>query len=375
MNRSECLPKAQRIVIKVGTNVITTQSGRLDPEQMKNLVSQMASLAKQGRQLLLVTSGAIAAGLERLGIEERPNAIPALQAAASVGQGLLLQQYTSLFDEYDIRIGQVLLTQFDITHRESYVNASNTFEKLLELGVIPVVNENDTTAVEEIKFGDNDTLAALVTNLAKADLLVILTDMEGLYTADPRLDPEARLISDVPEITSEIEQLAGDTRTTFGSGGMVTKIQAARIVTFAGAAMVMADGRKENVLLDIIAAKPVGTCFSPKKKKLASRKAWIAFGKSVKGTIIVDEGARDALLTKGKSLLPAGIVACEGDFAMGDAVNVADVKGNVFARGLINFSLSELDQVKGLKSSEVSKVLTEEASEEVIHRDCLVILK
>lgn len=375
MKRIECLPKVKRIVVKIGTAVISTPSGRLDLEQMNNLVTQMANLAKQGYQLLLVTSGAIAAGLERLGKEERPSAIPELQAAASVGQGLLLQQYTNLFGQHDLRVGQVLLTQFDIIHREQYVNASNTFEKLFELGVVPIVNENDTTAVEEIKFGDNDTLAALVTNLVKADALIILTDTEGLYSADPRTDSKAKLIAEVQEITPEIERLAGGKGTEFGSGGMVTKIRAARIVTLAGASMVVADGRKPNVLLDIMEGKEVGTFFAPSKKKMASRKAWIAFGRTTKGTIIVDDGAKEALRGKGRSLLPAGVLSCEGDFSIGDAVDIADTQGNVFAKGLINFNAQELNQIKGLKSSEVSKVLTGEASEEVIHRDCLVILK
>lgn len=375
MKRIECLPKAKRIVVKVGTAVISTPSGRLDLERMNNLVIQMANLAKKGYQLLLVTSGAIAAGLERLGKEERPSAIPELQAAASVGQGLLLQQYNNLFSQHDLKVGQVLLTQFDIIHREQYVNASNTFEKLFELGVIPVVNENDTTAVEEIKFGDNDTLAALVANLVKADALIVLTDTEGLYTTDPRADTKAKLIAEVQEITSEIERLAGGKGTEFGSGGMVTKVRAARIVTLAGASMVVADGRKPNVLLDIMEGKEVGTFFAPHKKKMTSRKAWIAFGRTTKGTIIVDDGAKEALRGKGRSLLAAGVLSCEGSFSMGDAVDIADTQGNVFAKGLINFNAQELNQIKGLKSSEVSRVLTGEASEEVIHRDCLVILK
>lgn len=375
MKRIECLPKAKRIVVKVGTAVISTPSGRLDLERMNNLVTQMANLAKKGYQLLLVTSGAIAAGLERLGKEERPSAIPELQAAASVGQGLLLQQYTNLFGQHDLKVGQVLLTQFDIIHREQYVNASNTFEKLFEVDVIPIVNENDTTAVEEIKFGDNDTLAALVTNLVKADALIVLTDTEGLYTADPRTNAEAKLIAEVKEITPEIEKLAGDKGTEFGSGGMVTKIRAARIVTLAGASMVVADGRRPDVLLDVMGAKEVGTFFAPHKKKMTSRKAWIAFGRTTKGIIIVDDGAKEALRGRGKSLLPAGILACKGDFSMGDAVDIVDTQGNVFAKGLINFNTQEINKIKGLKSSEVAKVLTGEASEEVIHRDCLVILK
>lgn len=341
---------------------------------MANVVDQIATLAKKGHQAVLVTSGAIAAGLERMRIEERPTAIPELQAAASVGQGLLVEQYAGLFAKHGINVGQVLLTQFDITHRQQYVNASNTFEKLFEMGVVPVVNENDTTAVEEIRFGDNDTLAALVTNLVKGDLLIILTDTEGLYTRDPRVDKRAKLIPEVQELTAEIEKLAGGTGSDLAAGGMVTKVRAAKIVTTAGAGLVMADGRRPKVLIDIMAAKDIGTFFAPRKKKMASRKAWIAFGRRTRGTIVVDDGARDALQKKGKSLLAAGVVACEGGFAIRDAVNIVDIKGEIFARGLANFSAAELNRIKGMKSSEVAKVLAGGAGEEVIHRDCLVLL-
>ncbi len=365
----------KRIVIKVGTSVITAPTGRLDSNQLKNLVDQIAQLWKKGYQVVLVTSGAIAAGVERLGMDKRPAEIPELQAAASVGQGLLLHQYATLFSHYGLKVGQVLLTQVDTTHRQQYLNARNTLNKLLELGVTPIVNENDATAVDEIKFGDNDTLAALVTNLVQAELLIILSDIAGFYTGDPRKDKEVKILSEVETITPEIEELAGGVGTKFSLGGMVTKIQAARIVTFAQAGMIIADGMRSNVLLDIMDGKEIGTFFKPQKKKVASRKLWIAFGKKAKGALVLDDGAKVALIEKGKSLLPAGIIDVDGEFSIGDSVNIVDKTGKIFAKGLTNFSSDELLKIKGLKSSEVVSVLSEDASEEVIHRDYLVILE
>ncbi len=375
MDRLKCTSKAQRVVVKVGTNVMAASSGRLDSHKMNNLVRQITALTEQGVKMVLVSSGAIAAGLEKLGIEERPTAIPELQATASVGQGILLHQYINLFGKHNVKVGQVLLTQYDITHRQQYVNASNTFEKLLDLGVVPIVNENDTTAVDEIKFGENDTLAALVANLVRADLLIILSDVDGLYTANPNRDETAELIPEVKEITPEIDRLAGGADTTFGSGGMITKLQAARIVTLAGAGMIVASGEKKDVLLDIMSGEPVGTFFHPRKKKMGSRKAWIAFGRMTKGSVVVDDGAKEAILKKGKSLLPAGIVSCKGDFSIGDAIDIKDLSGHVIAKGLSSFTCEELISVKGMKSEDISKKSDGTSSEEAVHRDCLVVLK
>ena len=366
--------KAKRIVVKVGTSLITDESGKLNHDRLESLVNQIAELASRGSQLILVTSGAIAAGVEGLGLGSRPTAIPELQAAASVGQGLLLHQYGKLFRKRNLQVGQVLLTQYDTTHRSQYLNARNTLKKLLDFGAVPIVNENDTTAVDEIRFGDNDTLAALVSCLIDADLLILLSDIDGLYTGDPRVSGEAKLLNEVEEITCEIEEIAGGVGSKFGSGGMVTKIRAAKIVTCAGAGMVIANGREDDILVKIMDKMPVGTFFFPRKRRISSRKLWIAFGRISKGTIFVDDGAKTALIKKGKSLLPAGIAASKGDFSLGDAVDIADKDGCVFAKGLINFSADELNQIKGLKSSEVSSVLSDEASEEAIHRDCLVIL-
>jgi len=339
-------------------------------------VDQVAQLRTGGYQVVIVSSGAIAAGIEALGLESRPTNIPELQAAASVGQGLLLHEYSTLFSTHGLKVGQVLLTQYDVTHRQQYLNSQNALKTLLRLGIVPVINENDATAVDEIKFGDNDTLAALVANLVKAGLLILLSDIEGLYTGDPRNNVcEAALIETVDDITSDIESLAGGAGSCFGSGGMVTKIQAARIAVFAQVGMIIANGRRENVLVDVMDAKNVGTFFAPRKKKLSAHKLWIAFGKVSTGSIIVDDGAANALVSGGKSLLPAGVVGNEGKFQAGDAVDIKDLRGSVFAKGITNYSFDEVGQIKGLKSSAVLEKFTESVSEEVVHRDCLVILR
>ncbi len=344
--------------------------------QLKNLVDQVARLYSKGYQVILVSSGAIAAGVEGLGLEARPKDIPTLQAAASVGQGLLIHEYATLFSEHDLRVGQVLLTQYDITHRQQYLNSRNVLKKLLRLGIVPVINENDATAVDEIKLGDNDTIAALVANLVNADILILLSDIDGLYTADPRQADKVSLIPEVKDITPEVEELAGGIGNRFGSGGMATKIQAAKIATFAQVGMFIANGRRENVLIDIMDRKEVGTFFIPRKKKLSGHKLWIAFGKVTAGSITVDDGAANALISAGKSLLPAGVVGSEGKFQEGDAVDVKDLYGRVFAKGITNYSSEEVNQTKGLKSSEViEKFPDNNISEEVIHRDCLVILR
>jgi glutamate 5-kinase len=374
--RKKCIASAKRIVVKVGSAILTDEKGKLDRGKLTSIVDQVVELKKAGNQMILVTSGAIAAGLERLGMEERPSAIPELQAAASVGQGLLLQLYTNLFDAHSIHVGQVLLTQYDITHREHYVNAANTFDKLMEFGVVPVINENDTTVVEEIKFGDNDTLAALVANLVKADALVILSDVDGLHTADPRRDAKAPIIHEVAEVTKEIEDMAGGAGTMFGSGGMVTKLNAAKIVTMAGAGMFLLDGRESGILSEVfLDCAQDGTFFAPRANKMTSRKAWLAFATQAAGSITIDEGAKNALVHKGRSLLPAGVLDVTGDFGDGDTVEVIDEEGDVLAKGLVNFQSGDLRKIKGLKTEDIKKRHKELLGREVIHRDCLVVLK
>ncbi len=365
----------KRIVVKVGSTTLSTTTGRLDEKQVKALVAQMAALYREGVELVLVSSGAIASGMESLGMRERPADIPGMQAAASVGQGKLVHLYSQLFAEYAIEVGQILLTQYDVTHRTQYLNARNTLDRLLQLGVIPIVNENDTVAVDEIKFGDNDTLAALVAGLIKADLLIALTDIDGLFTADPKKDPKAELVKRVDRITPAIEKLAADTDSELSVGGMTTKIRAAKIAMTSQVGMIIANGRTRNVISQIYKGKELGTFFAPLERKVPSSKHWIAFGDKAAGRITVDDGARDALLHKNKSLLPAGVLSCKGDFAVGDTVEIADARGKVFARGKTNFDCAEAKRIKGMQTKDAAKTLGERYCKEVIHRDCLVILE
>lgn len=366
--------EAKRVVIKVGTYTLSDDSGRLDREQIREIVRQIAYQRGQGLEVILVSSGAIAAGVELLGLQERPRDIPSLQAASSVGQGLLLQLYTGCFQEKGILVGQVLFTQYDFAHREQYLNARNTFHRLLEQSVVPLVNENDTVAVEEIRFGDNDRLAALVAVLIDADLMIMLSDVKGLYTADPKRDRHARLISEVERVTPAMIRAAGKAMEEHSSGGMAAKLEAARIATASGIGVVIAPGREPDVITRVIKGNKTGTHFHPGQKKLRGHKHWIAYGTRPRGTIVIDGGAREALLHGGKSLLPAGVLECRGNFGPGDAVEVIDEKGRRIARGLCALSCDELSEVKGMRTTEAAGRLKGDRCEEVIHRDYLVIL-
>lgn len=363
----------KKIVVKVGSSLITTPSGRLDETRMERLARQIAHVKDGGDLVLIVTSGAIAAGMESLSLDERPKDIPSLQASASVGQGLLIERYADIFKRHAILVGQVLVTQFDTTHRQQYLNTRNTLNKLFELGVVPIVNENDTTAVDEIKFGENDTLAALVASLVGADLLILLSDIKGLCRTDPNLDQDAELICKVEEITAEIEALAKGSSSKFGSGGMITKIRAAKIATMSGVSMIIADGMREDVIIDAVAGRDVGTTFLPAKKRLSARKLWIAFGKVSKGRVVVDDGAKKAIIDGRKSLLPTGVLDYKGTFAVGDAIDVVDKEGDIFAKGLTNYGSDEIDKVKGFKVKDISTEAEQGLSKEIIHRDCLVV--
>lgn len=375
LTRKECIGKAKRVVIKVGTSTITEPDGRLDTAQMENLVGQMARIAKDGKEVLFVTSGSIAAGMERLKMSRRPTTIPELQAAASVGQGLLINHYARMFDAHSLAAGQILLTQFDTTHRQQYVNASNAIQKLIDFHVIPIINENDTTSVDEIRFGDNDTLAALVASLARADLLILLTDIEGFYTKDPKYGT-GELIKEVVAISPEMEAAAGGTGTELASGGMATKIRAAKIATFSQVGVILANGRKDDVINRCLAGEDIGTFFEPRRREIGGRKRWIAFGRPPRGQVIVDAGARAAIWDDGKSLLAVGVTRCEGAFECGDVVEVIDSDGISFARGLSNYGAKELDKIKGMKMSEIPEALGMDIeAEEVIHRDCMVVFK
>ena len=323
---------------------------------------------------LIVSSGAIAAGLERLGIEKRPTDMPSLQAAASVGQVALIETYADVFARRGVSVGQVLLTRHDTGHREAYLHARDTFDRLLDLGIVPIVNENDTVAVDEIKFGDNDTLAALVATMVGAGLVVLLSDIEGLYDADPRVVAEAQLLAQVDVLTEDLVAAAGGAGTDGGSGGMVTKIEAARVLMKAGIPLVVCDGHRPNVVIDAASGLPCGTMFAPGEGTIGARKLWIALGRSPAGSIIVDDGAKTALTQRGTSLLPAGVIGLTGTFEAGDAVVLTDVTGALVGRGLSEVSSVELDRVKGMKTSAISAEFPLLAGKEVVHRDRLVIL-
>ncbi|MDY6793684.1 MAG: glutamate 5-kinase [Actinomycetota bacterium] len=367
--------EAGRIAIKVGTYTLNDPSGRLDRGHMRELVRQLSSLRSAGREVILVSSGAIAAGVETLGLAERPEDIPSLQAVSSVGQGLLVHLYTTFFGENGILVGQVLLTQYDFAHRQQYLNARATFNRLLERGVVPLVNENDTVAVEEIRFGDNDRLAALVAVLTDADLLVMLSDIQGFYTADPKRDSNARLMYEVGRITPDMMKAAGEALEEHSSGGMTAKLEAARISTSSGIGVVVAPGREPRILERVLQGERVGTYFHPGKKELRDQKHWIAYGTRPRGTIVIDEGAREAILNRGKSLLPAGVIECGGDFGPGDAVDVADSEGRILARGLCGLSSGEVREVKGMRTDDAARRLGEDSCDEVIHRDYMVVLR
>jgi glutamate 5-kinase len=360
--------------VKVGTSLLTGGGCGLQKAMIDRLARQVARLREAGKECIIVTSGAIGAGLGPLGFNARPKAIASLQACAAVGQTKLMEAYDSAFRKCGSAVGQVLLTRECIHDRARYLNARNTLNALLDRGAVPVINENDTVSVDEIRFGDNDLLSALVTNLAEAGLLVILTDVPGFMTADPRADGSAKVVPTVERITDEVASSATVGGTFLGTGGMVSKVQAARIVTRGGVPLVVAGGQERNVLVRIVEGHAVGTLFLPPGAGLASRKQWIAYGKKALGALVVDDGARRALVERGKSLLPTGIVAVEGRFEEGDMVAVRTASGSEVARGLANFGSADVKRILGRKTSEISQILGRKSPDEVIHRDNLVLL-
>ena len=360
------LRRAKRAVVKIGTTSLTRSNGRLDPSRIDRLVEEMCALLDDGREIVCVTSGAIAAGLAPLGLSRRPKDISTLQAAAAVGQSHLMDAYASAFERRGRACGQILLTRADFVHRQQYVNALNTFRRLLALGAVPVVNENDSVAVDEIRFGENDLLAALVANLVKADVLVLLSDVDGLHAG--RGGP---VIDEVDAITPEIERMAGGSSTGFGSGGMRSKLDAARIATSSGIPAVVARFRAGE-LGRVLAGKRRGTLFVAGASKLTSRKAWIAFATTPRGRVLVDDGAVNAIVSGNRSLLAAGVRGVEGSFHPGDPVDIVDGTGRSLARGLVGFSSDELARVAGLPSQRIADLLGD--AREVVHRDELVVL-
>lgn len=370
---AQAIRRAGRIVVKVGTSTLTEPGGRFHLERMERLVAQISRAADEGREMVLVTSGAIGAGMNRLGMRTRPRTIPEKQAVAAIGQSRLMQVYEELFQKRGRAVGQLLLTREDLTHRKRHLNSRNTLIELWRLGAIPIVNENDTVAVEEIRFGDNDTLAALVASLLGADLLIVLSDVDGVYDRNPQVDPDANRLRVVERITPELERAAGGPGTIFGSGGMGTKIQAARIATAGGTAAVIAHGAKEGVIERILAGEEEGTLFVPRPEKMAGRKRWIAFHRPASGRITVDAGAVRALVDHGKSLLPIGILSVSGSFDEGDVVQVVDAQGRELARGVVNYAADEVEKIKGCSTGEIEARLGYKYLDEVIHRDNLAL--
>ncbi len=387
IDRPTLFSSVQRVVVKVGSSTLT-DGVNLSLSKMSGLVEELSQLKQKGIEVIVVTSGAIAAGrgqLARLGQNMgtpkfNPSGlgliIPELQAAAAVGQIHLMNGYKQLFEQFGHLAGMILVTQDDFDHRQRYTHISDTIRTLLRFGVIPIINENDTVAVDEIKVGDNDTIAAYVTNLVEADLLVILSDQAGFYTQDPRKHPSAQLISTIDEITDDIRSAAGEAGTDGGTGGMRTKLQAAEIVTGSGEMMVIADGSQSMIISRVLAGQVVGTLFLPpeRTKRMSARQRWIAYSRPARGTLFVDDGAESALSISGKSLLPSGIQRTDGDFKFGDTVSCKDRKQREFARGLVNYSRFEVEQIRGKQTNQLQEVIGNFYYDEVIHRDNLVIL-
>ncbi|QAZ40036.1 glutamate 5-kinase [Methylibium sp. Pch-M] len=369
----EVLHGAKRIVVKVGSSLVTNEGRGVDAAAIGNWCRQLASLAGQGREVLMVSSGAIAEGMKRLGWSARPKEIHELQAAAAVGQMGLAQMYESKLSEHGIGSAQVLLTHADLADRERYLNARSTLLTLLSLKVIPVINENDTVVNDEIKFGDNDTLGALVANLVDADALVILTDQPGLYSADPRKDPQARFIDEAVAGTPELEQMAGGAGSSLGRGGMITKVLAAKRAASSGASTVIAWGREPDVLLRLAAGEAIGTLLVARTAKLAARKQWMADHLQLRGAVVIDDGAVGKLRDEGKSLLPIGMLEVQGEFVRGDVIAVRSQAGAEIARGLANYASSEARLIARKPSSQIESLLGYSNEPEMIHRTNLVL--
>jgi glutamate 5-kinase len=369
------LQSSRKIVIKIGTNLLADKVKGINAQRLQSIARSVAQLQLQGKQVALVSSGAIGAGVAALQLNTRPRTLAKKQAAAAIGQPLLMEAYEHAFRKHRCVIGQILLTKEDLVDRKRFVNVRNTFAALFEQGVVPIINENDTVAVEEIKLGDNDNLSAFVVNLIGADLLILLSDIDGLYSDDPTKNSDATLIPIVEKITPHIERLARSSNTELSTGGMITKIQAAKRCVASGAAMIIANGRNPNIIEDIVAGTYVGTIFLPAGKGLNRKKKWIGFVSHAEGVIVVDEGAIEALVVKKKSLLASGIIDVRGKFQKGDTVMVCDAAGRDIAKGVVRYACDDLVRIKGKKSLEAAKILGRKNCEEVIHRDDLVVIE
>jgi len=368
-------PKAdaiRRAVVKVGSNVLTADAG-LNINAIQSISSQICRLLDQGIQIILVSSGAMASGMKKMAFSRRPDAIPKRQAISAIGQADLIREWEKAFERFGYKVAQILLTSEDLASRKRYLNARNTMNTLLEWQVVPIINENDTIMVEEIKLGDNDNLAAMIALLLDADIFFNLTDIDGLYDKDPRVHDDARLIPRVTTYSRDIEKFAGDIPGALGTGGMLSKLKAARKVTSSGIPMVIARGYRSDILIRLAAGEPQGTFFVPRERKLNRKKCWIGYTVNPQGCLRVDAGAARALLRNGKSLLPSGIVDVQGQFAVGAAVSVVDDRGQPIGNGLVNYNAGDIRAIMGLKSSQIKNRLGQKTYDEVIHRDNLVI--
>lgn len=371
----EALKKAKRIVIKVGTSTITYANGKRNFSQIDRLAREISDLQNQGKEMILVTSGAVAVGVDRMGLPGKPKTIPGKQAAAAVGQGVLMHTYEKFFADYGQIVAQVLITKTEAIDRHRYTNTRNTFMELMRQRVIPIVNENDVVALDELKIGDNDNMSALVAGIVDADLVIILSDVDGLYTANPQTHPDAVIVPEVAEITPEIEASAGGVGSARGTGGMATKIQAAKAATSSGIHLVIASGTEKNAITRVLQGEELGTLFVSRENRLQFRKRWLAFGAQIAGSIVVDDGCAKAIRKAGGcSILPAGVFAVQGEFLPGSTVSVIDKDAHELARGLVHYSSAELEQIKGCNSGEIANILGHKNFDEVIHRDDLVIL-
>ena len=368
----QTISNSKRWVIKIGSSLLTADGKGLDPEAMASWVKQIVNLREQGVELILVSSGAVAAGMSKLNWDVRPKEMHKLQAAAAVGQMALVQAWENCFDQFNCQAAQVLLTHEDLSDRQRYLNARSTLRALINLHIIPVINENDTVATDEIRFGDNDTLAALVANLVEADLLVILTDRDGMFDADPRTNPEAKLIYEAKASDPLLDKVAGGAG-SLGRGGMQTKLRAARFAARSGTNTVIVGGSIEHVITRLNKGERLGTLLTPDHTPITARKQWLAGQLQLKGRIIIDDGAVNALITHHKSLLPVGAKKVEGDFRRGEIVACIDQKGNEVARGLINYSADDAKKILGLSSDEIEPILGYCNEVELIHKDNLII--
>ncbi len=370
-DRRPYLTGIKRLVIKIGTGVLTDRA-QLDRRVIGRLADEMSLLKESGLEVVLISSGSVATGAASLGLARRPLTIPGIQAASAAGQAKLMQEYETCFDRYNVKVAQVLLTLDDLVHRRRYLNARNCLAQLSDWNVLPIINENDTVSVDELKFGDNDNLSAMIATMVEADLYINLTKEDGFYTANPARDPEATLIQVVDELRPELEDGATQEGGAWGLGGMLSKVRAAYKVALAGIPAVIGPGKRENVLREVLAGEPVGTFFQP-HKRVSGRKHWIAFTLKSKGRVVIDKGAARAVCRGGKSLLPSGVVQVEGPFDAGDQVRVMDQTGHPLAVGLTNYSSTDLDLIKGLKSGQIKAALGHKRYDEVIHRDNMFV--